>query len=95
MYKRQSIPGVAEACALKTSGNTRLVLEKQKGKLSEGNDFTFAIAMDRAAERQGFIEIVGAGPGDPELISVKGKHFLEPVSYTHLDVYKRQVLMLD
>ena len=72
-----SIPGVAEACALKTSGNTRLVLEKQKGKLSEGNDFTFAIAMDRAAERQGFIEIVGAGPGDPELISVKGKHFLE------------------
>ena len=72
-----SIPGVAEACALKTSGNTGLVLEKQKGKLSEGNDFTFAIAMDRAAERQGFIEIVGAGPGDPELISVKGKHFLE------------------
>lgn len=72
-----SIPGVAEACALKTSGNTRLVLEKQKGKLSEGNDFTFAVAMDRAAERQGFIEIVGAGPGDPELISVKGKHFLE------------------
>lgn len=72
-----SIPGVAEACTLKTSGNTRLVLEKQKGKLSEGNDFTFAIAMDRAAERQGFIEIVGAGPGDPELISVKGKHFLE------------------
>lgn len=72
-----SIPGVAEACALKTSGNTRLVLEKQKGKLSEGDDFTFAIAMDRAAERQGFIEIVGAGPGDPELISVKGKHFLE------------------
>ena len=72
-----SIPGVAEACALKTSGNTRLVLEKQKGKLSEGNDFTFAVAMDRAVERRGFIEIVGAGPGDPELISVKGKHFLE------------------
>lgn len=72
-----SIPGVAEACALKTSGNTRLVLEKQKGKLSEGNDFTFAVAMDRVVERRGFIEIVGAGPGDPELISVKGKHFLE------------------
>ena len=72
-----SIHGEAEACALKTSGNTRLVLEKQKGKLSEGNDFTFAVAMDRAVERQGFIEIVGAGPGDPELISVKGKHFLE------------------
>lgn len=72
-----SSPSVAEAAALKSTGNTRLLLEKQKGKLSEGNDFTFAIAMNRAVERRGFIEIVGAGPGDPELISVKGKHFLE------------------
>ena len=72
-----SSPSVAEAAALKSTGNTRLLLEKQKGKLSEGNDFTFAVAMNRTAERRGFIEIVGAGPGDPELISVKGKHFLE------------------
>ena len=72
-----TVPGVAEACALKTSDNARLALEKQKGKLSEGNDFTFAVALDHAAERRGFIEIVGAGPGDPELISVKGKNFLE------------------
>lgn len=72
-----SSPSVAEAAALKSTGNTRLLLEKQKGKLSEGNDFTFAVAMNRAVERRGFIEIVGAGPGDPELISVKGKHFLE------------------
>ena len=72
-----SVPGVAEACALKSASNTRLLLEKQKQKLSEGNDFTFAVALDRDAERRGFIEIVGAGPGDPELISVKGKNFLE------------------
>ncbi|MCB6972163.1 MULTISPECIES: precorrin-4 C(11)-methyltransferase [Butyricimonas] len=72
-----SVPGVAETCALKSASNTRLLLEKQKHKLSEGNDFTFAVALDRAAERRGFIEIVGAGPGDPELISVKGKNFLE------------------
>lgn len=72
-----SVPGVAEACALKSAGNTRLLVEKQKQKLSEGNDFTFAVALDRTAERRGFIEIVGAGPGDPELISVKGKNFLE------------------
>ncbi len=32
---------------------------------------------NRQAERSGFIEIVGAGPGDPELISVRGKRFLE------------------
>lgn len=72
-----SVPSVAEACALATSLNTRLLVEKQKQKLSEGNDFTFAVALDRDAERRGFIEIVGAGPGDPELISVKGKNFLE------------------
>lgn len=72
-----SVPSVAEAAALKSAKNNRLLLEKQKGKLSEGNDFTFAIALDNAVERSGFIEIVGAGPGDPELISVKGKHFLE------------------
>ena len=72
-----SVPGVAETCALKSASNTRLLLEKQKHKLSEGNDFTFAVALDRDAERRGFIEIVGAGPGDPELISVKGKNFLE------------------
>ena len=72
-----NVPGVAETCALKTSGNHHLLLEKQKGRLREGSDFTFAVALDRSAERQGFIEIVGAGPGDPELISVKGKNFLE------------------
>lgn len=27
--------------------------------------------------KEGHVEFVGAGPGDPELISVKGKHFLE------------------
>ena len=72
-----SVPSVAEACALKNARSTRLLLEKQKGKLSEGNDFTFAVALDSDAERSGFIEIVGAGPGDPELISVRGKNFLQ------------------
>ena len=53
-----------------------LVLEKQKGKLSDNNDFTFAVALERQAVRGGHIEIVGAGPGDPELISVRGQRFL-------------------
>ncbi|MDR1202376.1 MAG: precorrin-4 C(11)-methyltransferase [Tannerellaceae bacterium] len=72
-----SVPGVAEATAIKSAGYGMLVLEKQKAKLSEGNDFTFAVAIDRDAIRQGHIEIVGAGPGDPDLVSVKGRHFLE------------------
>lgn len=69
--------GVAESCSLKSSENTQLVIEKQKCKLSEGNDFTYAISIDKYTERKGFIEIVGAGPGDPELVSVRGKRFLQ------------------
>lgn len=70
-------PSVSEASALLASSEGQLVIEKQKGKLSDGNDFTFALAIDASALPHGHIEIVGAGPGDPELISVKGKHFLQ------------------
>ena len=72
-----SSPSVSEASAIKTAQDGILLIGKQKGKLSEGNDFTFALAIERKAIRQGHIEIVGAGPGDPELVSVKGKRFLE------------------
>lgn len=72
-----SIQGVSESTAIKSANGGLLVIEKQKVKLSEGNDFTFAIAIDNHAIRLGHIEIVGAGPGDPDLISVKGRHFLE------------------
>lgn len=69
--------GVAESCAIKASDYGKIVLEKQKGKISENSDFTFAIAIDKAAQRGGHVEIVGAGPGDPELVSVRGMRFLE------------------
>lgn len=72
-----SSPSVSEASALLASNGGVLVIEKQKGKLSEGNDFTFALAIDANTLPHGHIEIVGAGPGDPELISVRGKHFLQ------------------
>lgn len=71
------VAGVAESCALKASYGGKLVLEKQKGKITEGADFTFAVAIDRGAMRGGHIEIVGAGPGDPDLVSVRGRKFLE------------------
>ena len=35
------------------------------------------MALDSSAIRGGHIEIVGAGPGDPELVSVRGKRMLE------------------
>lgn len=69
--------GVSESCAIAAADGGRLIMEKQKGKLSEENDFTFAVAIDRGTMRAGHIEIVGAGPGDPELVSVRGKRFLE------------------
>ena len=69
--------GVAEAAALESAHGGPLLMEKQKGKQTEGNDFTFALAQDAASLRSGHIEIVGAGPGDPELVSVRGKRFLE------------------
>ena len=71
------VAGVAESCAIKAADGGKLILEKQKAKLSEASDFTFAVAIDRGALRGGHIEIVGAGPGDPDLVSVRGRRFLE------------------
>lgn len=77
VHEVTGVYGVAESVALKSAKDGLLVLEKQKGLLSEGNNFTFAVALDKDVMRGGHIEIVGAGPGDPELISVRGKRMLE------------------
>ncbi len=75
--------GVSEAAALLSSKQGTLVLEKQKGKiwLTEPfgeHYFTWALAEDNTANKgKGHIEIVGAGPGDPDLTSIKGRRFLE------------------
>ncbi len=76
-FEVTGIYGVAESVALKSSRGGILALEKQKGVLTEGNHFTFAVAVAADALRRGHIEIVGAGPGDPELVSVRGKRLLE------------------
>ena len=72
-------PSVCEAAAILGSGNGRLLVPKQKGKL-----WTLAVAVsadvladERGERTRGFIEIVGAGPGDPDLISVRGRRMLE------------------
>ena len=70
--KYMGTPSVSEASALLTAGGGPLILPKQKCE-----NFTVAIALDSAAVRQWHIELVGAGPGDPELISVRGCRFLE------------------
>jgi len=67
--------GVAEAAAMQLSANN-LLIEKTKAKAGDKH-FTYAVAINRKNERKGFVEFVGAGPGDPELVSVKGKRFLQ------------------
>lgn len=70
-------PSVSEASAIYAAQGGPLLIEKQKADLGKGNEYTFAVAMDRSACRQGHIEIVGAGPGDPDLISIRGRQMLE------------------
>ena len=64
-------PSVSEAATLQ-GGERRLLVPKQKGHL-----WTFAVAADEAMFRHGRVEIVGAGPGDPDLISVRGRLMLQ------------------
>lgn len=78
VFEVTGVYGVAESCAIKASGGGRLLMEKQKEDAIDGNSYTFAVSLDTGADRsRGHVEIVGAGPGDPELISVRGKHFLQ------------------
>jgi len=67
--------GVAEAAAMHLSDNSLLI---EKTKLKIGDKFaTFSLALNNDMERKGFVEIVGAGPGDPKLVTVRGKHLLQ------------------
>ena len=70
--KHVGTSSVCEAAALLASDHGKLVLSKEKGK-----DYTLAVAIERNYLREGHIEIVGAGPGDPDLVSVRGRRMLE------------------
>lgn len=63
---------VCEAAAMIGAGSDSLLLTKQKGA-----QWTLAVATESTFERRGHVEIVGAGPGDPDLVSVRGRRFLE------------------
>ncbi|OMP76803.1 precorrin-4 C(11)-methyltransferase [[Flexibacter] sp. ATCC 35208] len=77
VLSKLGVHSVSEAAAMLLSGNTGLFLEKQKITVASGKKHTLAIAIDKSAVRKAEVVIVGAGPGDAELISIKGKQLLE------------------
>ena len=83
--KHVGTPSVCEAAAILGSGGGELIVPKMKGK-----NWTAALAIRKRPTPQplpcregsnylqdGFVEIVGAGPGDPDLVSVRGRKMLE------------------
>ena len=72
VQKHVGTASVCEAAAILGSNHGHLVIPKVKGK-----NWTAALAIDRCHLREGHIEIVGAGPGDPDLVSVRGRRLLE------------------
>ena len=74
VQKHVGTPSVCEAAAILGSNHGKLIIPKIKGK-----NWTAALAIDYKYLRaqKGHIEIVGAGPGDPDLISVRGRRMLQ------------------
>ncbi len=77
VMSKLGVHSVSEASAMLLSHNKELLLEKQKIHLTSGKKHTISVAIDKQARRKAVVAIVGAGPGDAELISVKGKQLLE------------------
>ena len=74
VQKHVGTPSVCEAAAILGSNHGKLIVPKVKGR-----NWTAALAIDYKylREARGHIEIVGAGPGDPDLVSVRGRKMLE------------------
>lgn len=74
--KHMGTASVSEASAIRSAHHGSLVMPKQK---DSNGKYTLAVAVEPKVlhTKQGHIEIVGAGPGDPELISLRGKRMLE------------------
>ena len=73
VQKHVGTPSVCEAAAILGSNHGKLIVPKIKGK-----NWTAALAIEDRylRKRQGHVEIVGAGPGDPDLVSVRGRKML-------------------
>ena len=76
VQKHVGTPSVCEAAAILGSNHGKLIVPKVKGR-----NWTAALAIDQrylaSCKSDAHIEIVGAGPGDPDLVSVRGRKMLE------------------
>lgn len=77
VYENTGLHSVSEASAMFSAKADKLTIDKQKETLPDGLQYTYAAAINVFNEYNGHVEIVGAGPGDPELVSVRGKEFLK------------------
>ncbi|MCY3973296.1 MAG: precorrin-4 C(11)-methyltransferase [Candidatus Dadabacteria bacterium] len=79
VLQKTGTDGVCEPAALLAAGVKKLSLEKTKITLPSGKKYTFALAVadgGKAAGGRGLVAMVGAGPGDPRLITVEGRDLI-------------------
>ncbi len=74
--RKTGTDGVCEPAALFLAGAKKLVVEKTKITLPSGKKYTFAVALGEKSAGEGLVAIVGAGPGDPRLITVEGRDLI-------------------
>ena len=75
--KKVGVFGVSEASACLIAESDKWLVEKTKVKVASGKKFTYALSLVSDFEKKPSIAIVGAGSGDPELLTLKGQAILE------------------
>ncbi|WP_299624876.1 precorrin-4 C(11)-methyltransferase [uncultured Tenacibaculum sp.] len=75
--KKVGVYGVSEASAALIANESEWLVEKTKVNTDSGKKFTYAISLVSDFTRKPSIAIVGAGSGDPDLLTLKGRAILE------------------